>query len=83
MIFGYSLGTFSPGARSVLSCRQHIKENSNSEPDVSYWLIEDARRNGLTETDWNWLSGDAVLAIVAGRRVELQASSLVMKGSLK
>lgn len=74
-IFGNPPGISLPSARSVLNFWQLIKENKNSEPDVSYWLIEDARRNGFTETDWNWLSGDAVLAVVAGRRVGLQAFS--------
>ncbi|KAL8723630.1 MAG: hypothetical protein Q9225_000073 [Loekoesia sp. 1 TL-2023] len=45
---------------------KHIQEDFNLEPDVSYWLIEEARNNGFTETDWNWLSEDTVLAIVAG-----------------
>ncbi|KAL9116775.1 MAG: hypothetical protein Q9187_006694 [Circinaria calcarea] len=55
--------------RQIESRAQFIEENNNSEPDLSYWLIGDARRNGFTETDWNWLTGDALLAIVAGRRV--------------
>ena len=37
------------------------------QPNVSRWLVEDARKNGFTKDDWGWLSGDSVLAIVAGR----------------
>lgn len=43
------------------------EKDITSDPDVSYALLDEARKNGFTETDWNWLSGDAVLAIVAGR----------------
>ena len=49
----------------MLSCGQTIDEEEDTEPDVSYQLLEQARRNGFAAKDWNWLSGDAVLAIVA------------------
>lgn len=50
----------------MLSCGQAIDKEGKTEFDVSYQLIEQARRNGFTAKDWNWLNGDAVLAIVAG-----------------
>ncbi|KAL9593682.1 MAG: hypothetical protein Q9219_007437 [cf. Caloplaca sp. 3 TL-2023] len=52
--------------RGQMEDRAKHDKNTSSEPDVSYWLIEEARKTGFTETEWNWLSGDAVLAIVAG-----------------
>ncbi|KAI4211030.1 MAG: hypothetical protein LQ351_006150 [Letrouitia transgressa] len=44
---------------------QDLQED-DSNHEVSRWLIEDARENGLTEVNWKWLTGDAVLAVVAG-----------------
>lgn len=62
------MGAASLSDRSTLNCRQLIEDDKNhSDFDVTYWLIDDARKNGFIEADWNWLSGDAVLAILAGR----------------
>ncbi|KAL8744091.1 MAG: hypothetical protein Q9190_003629 [Brigantiaea leucoxantha] len=44
-------------------------QEDDSNHEVSRWLIEDARINGFMEADWKWLTGDAVLAVVAGRQV--------------
>ena len=62
------LGSFEENlqkALHMLSCGQTIDEEGNTEPDASYQLLEQARTKGFTAEDWNWLSGDAVLAIVA------------------
>ncbi|KAL9602209.1 MAG: hypothetical protein Q9179_002613 [Wetmoreana sp. 5 TL-2023] len=40
--------------------------DQNQEPDLAQHLIEDAKRNGLQRDDWMWLSGDSLLAIIAG-----------------
>lgn len=54
--------------RPTLNCRQLIEDNKiHSGFDVTSWLIDDARKNGLTDADWKRLGGDAVLAILAGR----------------
>ena len=38
-------------------------------PDVSHWLIEASRKKGSLEADRNWLNGDAVTIIIAGRYI--------------
>lgn len=38
-------------------------------PDVSHWLIDAARKKGSLEEDREWLNGDAVTIIIAGRSV--------------
>lgn len=50
----------------MLTALKDLQED-DSNHEVSRWLIEDARENGLTEVNWKWLTGDAVLAVVAGR----------------
>ncbi|KAL8728584.1 MAG: hypothetical protein Q9166_005317 [cf. Caloplaca sp. 2 TL-2023] len=75
--FGFSLAGFLPFVRDWFAmtrwCRTQIENRAKSielnptrEPDVSYQLLEEARRSGFTDTDWNWLSGDAVVSVVAG-----------------
>ncbi|KAI4244342.1 MAG: hypothetical protein L6R40_003068 [Gallowayella cf. fulva] len=76
--FGFNMAGFLPSIKNwfamIAWCRRQMEnraklikeDNNDSEPDVSYWLIEDARKNRFMETDWRWLTGDAVLAIVAG-----------------
>ncbi|KAI4183573.1 MAG: hypothetical protein LQ348_004666, partial [Seirophora lacunosa] len=76
--FGFNMAGFLPSIRNwfamITWCRQQMEKRAKSmgekditsDPDVSYALLDEARKNGFTETDWNWLSGDAVLAIVAG-----------------
>lgn len=38
-------------------------------PDVSHWLIDAALKKGSLEADREWLNGDAVTIIIAGRSV--------------
>lgn len=39
--------------------------------DVSHWLIDASRKNGSLETDREWLNGDAIAIIIAGRYADL------------
>ncbi|KAL9118807.1 MAG: hypothetical protein Q9187_004639 [Circinaria calcarea] len=65
----------------VAWCEKQMRErieapNDNiREPDVAYYLIEDAKLNGFSKTDWMWLNGDSLLVIVAGSQPT--ASALV------
>jgi hypothetical protein len=43
------------------------REKGSMPDDVAYYLIEDLKTSGDAEKSWKWLSGDALLAIVAGR----------------
>jgi hypothetical protein len=38
-----------------------------AKPDVSHWLIEASRKTNSLEKDREWLNGDAVTIIIAGR----------------
>ena len=37
------------------------------KPDISSYLIDDAKKNGFTLSDRKFLNGDAVTVIIAGR----------------
>ena len=37
------------------------------KPDISSYLIQDAKRNGFTTADRKFLNGDAVTIVIAGR----------------
>lgn len=36
-------------------------------PDVSHWLINASLKRGSLEADREWLNGDAITIIIAGR----------------
>lgn len=52
--------------REQMEVKVQNSQEDDSNHEVSRWLIEEARNNGFTEGDWKWLTGDAVLAVVAG-----------------
>lgn len=44
--------------------------------DVSHWLINASLKRGSLEADREWLNGDAVTIIIAGRYVNLLSQVL-------
>lgn len=41
------------------------------KPDVSHWLIDASLKRGSLEADREWLNGDSVTIVIAGRFVSL------------
>jgi hypothetical protein len=46
-------------------------------PDVAHWLIQASLKKGTLEEDREWLNGDAVTIIIAGRLVPNACSCLL------
>ncbi|KAL8786743.1 MAG: hypothetical protein Q9195_008077 [Heterodermia aff. obscurata] len=66
-------------------CREKMDQRIKMEvdqPDISSYLIDDARKNGFTPADKKYLNGDAVTVIIAGRH-DLPHLSAVIDETLR
>lgn len=56
--------------KTIHFCEEQMREraydHNEDEPDVAYYLYQDAKSHGFQPSDWMWLSGDSLFAIVAG-----------------
>jgi hypothetical protein len=57
----------SPYASLLFFDFEQLPEDPLREPDVSHYLIEDAKSKNFSKESFRWLSGDSLLVIIAGR----------------
>ena len=66
------------GPREFASCtdRRLMQMNKAARKNVIGYVLEDAKSHGGIEKNWNFILGDFVLVIVAGRLVRWMSSGI-------
>lgn len=71
LFFVPNLGLIGGWNKAMEFCRQRvvdrIKEKKPDEPDVAQFFIDQAEKEGYTESAWKWLRGDAPALVFGGR----------------